>query len=78
MKPAVLSEAANRVIDEIWESMLRLNTMPKPGHLQADLASEPLRFWPVSSYLVIYRAERRPMEVVRILSGYRGIGAVLR
>jgi toxin ParE1/3/4 len=42
-----------------------------------DLASEPLRFWPVYSYLIIYRPELRPLQVVRILHGSRDVRRIL-
>jgi hypothetical protein len=32
--------------------------------------------WPVHSYLVIYRPEIQPLQIVRVLSGYRDIGAL--
>ena len=70
--------AADRVLDEIYEAMIRLNKMPHIGHLREDLAREPLRFWPVRSYLIIYRPDRRPIEIVRVISGYRDIGELLQ
>jgi plasmid stabilization system protein ParE len=57
--------------------MRRLAEMPELGHFREDLADEPLRFWPVHSYLIIYRPDRKPLEVVRVLSGYRDIAELL-
>lgn len=57
--------------------MRRLAEMPEMGHSREDLADEPLRFWPVHSYLIIYRPDRSPLEVVRVLSGYRDIAELL-
>ena len=51
---------------------------PKLGHLRGDLTSTPVRFWPVYSYLIIYDPATRPLEVVRILSGYRDVAALLK
>lgn len=42
-----------------------------------DLASESLRFWPVYSYLIIYRPNSEPIEVVRVLHGARDISAIM-
>jgi antitoxin ParD1/3/4/toxin ParE1/3/4 len=50
---------------------------PLLGHLREDLADEPLRFWPVYSYLIIYRAEKRPIQVVRVLHGARDVKRLL-
>jgi plasmid stabilization system protein ParE len=68
--------AADKMIEELYEHMHRLAAVPGIGHLREDLALEPLRFWPVRHYLIIYRLEK-PIEVVRVLSGYRDIHALL-
>ena len=47
------------------------------GHYREDLAAKPVRFWPVHSYLVIYRPEQRPVQIVRVLSGFRDIRTLL-
>lgn len=70
--------AARRVLQEIRGAIQRLARFPELGHLRQDLTSEPLRFWPVYSYLVVYRAGRRPLEVVRIIRGTRGIIKLLK
>jgi plasmid stabilization system protein ParE len=70
-------QAADRIRDEIFEAMKRLSASPGLGHLRRDLAREPLRFWAVRKYLVIYRSERRPIEVVRILHAARDVRAIL-
>ena len=69
--------AADKMIDELYENIHRLVEMPGLGHLREDLASEPLRFWPVRHYLIIYRPHVKPIEIVRVLSGYRDIQALL-
>jgi plasmid stabilization system protein ParE len=71
------AEAARRVLSELRAAMRRLAEMPEMGHFREDLADEPLRFWPVHSYLIIYRPDRNPLEVVRVLSGYRDIAELL-
>ena len=42
-------QAADRVLDRIYEAMLKLAAMPLMGHLREDLVDEPLRFWSVYS-----------------------------
>lgn len=69
--------AAHRVLEELRTAMRRLARMPKIGHFRSDLASEPVRFWSVYSYLVIYRPEARPLQVVRVLHGARDVRAIL-
>lgn len=68
--------AARRVLEELRAAMHRLVDHPGLGHVRDDLADETLRVWPVHSYLVIYRPETTPLQIVRVLSGYRDIAAL--
>ena len=70
-------DAADRVRDEIFESFRTLAKTPGMGHFRNDLAKKPLRFWHVRSYLIIYRSEKRPIEIVRVLHGARDVQAIL-
>ncbi len=70
-------DAADRIRDEIFEALNKLARTPGMGHLRSDLAEEPLRFWCVRSYLIIYRAEKRSVEIVRVLHGARDVQAIL-
>lgn len=70
-------EAAQRVLRKLQDSMRRLARTPGMGHLREDLSDEPLRFWPVYSYLIIYRLETRPLQIVRVLRGTRDIKSLL-
>jgi hypothetical protein len=46
------------------------------GHYRGDLVAEPLRFWRVREYLIIYRSEKRPLEIVRVLHAKRDVRAL--
>jgi plasmid stabilization system protein ParE len=70
-------DAADRVEKEIEKAVKKLAVNPRLGHLRLDLTSKAVRFWPVYSYLIVYDPEARPLEVVRVLSGYRDIAALL-
>ncbi len=70
-------EAADRVIDALYAAFVKLAQMPGMGHRRHDLTSEPLRFWPIFNYLIIYRPETDPLEIVRVVSGYRDVAALL-
>jgi plasmid stabilization system protein ParE len=70
-------DAADRVTNEISRAIERLVEMPGMGHVRNDLADELIRFWPVRSYLIIYRPESAPLEILRIVSGYRDVAALL-
>ena len=39
---------------------------------------EPVRFWSVYSYLIVYKPDSKPLKVIRVLHGARDVGAVLR
>ena len=47
------------------------------GHRREDLTDHPVLFRPVGAYLIIYRAERRPIEIVAVTQGSRDIPAFL-
>ena len=46
------------------------------GDLRDDLADETLRVWTVNSYVVIYRPDAQPLQVVRVRSGHRDIAVL--
>jgi plasmid stabilization system protein ParE len=69
--------AAQRVRSGLREAIYRLAEMPGLGHLREDLADEPLRFWTVYSYLIIYRPETDPIQIVRVLHGARDVRRLL-
>ena len=69
---------ANRLLDELYEALRKLAVMPQMGHLREDLSEEPLRFWSVRSYMIVYRSETSPIEIVRVVSGYRDLSRLLR
>ena len=71
-------DAADRVIDTLFAAFERLAAMPGLGHTREDLTDRPLRFWTVDTYLVIYRAERTPIEIVTVTRGGRDIPRLLR
>ncbi|TVR24904.1 MAG: type II toxin-antitoxin system RelE/ParE family toxin [Nitriliruptor sp.] len=68
--------AARRVLEDLRVAMHRLAEHPGLGHLREDLADEALRVWTVHSYLVIYRPDAQPLQVARVLSGYRDIAVL--
>ena len=63
---------ADKVVEDIFTAIEHLAEMPGMGHGREDLADETLLAWPVHSYLVVYR-DRRPLEVVHVVSGYRDL-----
>ena len=70
-------DSADQVCEELQEAIQRIVEMPKKGPLHADLTDKPVRFWPVRSYLIIYRPDTTPLQIVRVLHGARDIESLL-
>ena len=66
-------DAADRILEEIYEAIQHLVHMPLIGHIREDLADRSHRFWPVRDFLIIYHPHTSPLEIVRILRGSRDI-----
>ncbi len=70
-------EAADLWIEKLFGAFEALGQTPGAGHRREDLTSFRVLFWPVGAYLVIYRAERSPIEIVAVTQGSRDIPAFL-
>jgi len=51
---------------------------PGAGHLRPDLTDENVKFFPVYSYLIVYRPATKPLQIVSVLHGHRDVGQILR
>jgi antitoxin ParD1/3/4 len=74
-------EAADRVEDEIVAACRQLARFPMMGTKRRDVTALPVRFWTVTrfpNYVVVYRPDSTPLEVVAILHGKRDLKAVLK
>jgi antitoxin ParD1/3/4/toxin ParE1/3/4 len=71
-------EMADRVESVIRERMVFLARNPGAGHWRKDLTGEAVRFFPVYSYLIVYRPETKPLQIVAILHGRRDVDTVLK
>ena len=70
-------ETARRVRAELREAMARLAQSPLIGHVREDLTDEPVRFWSVYSYVIVYDPETRPLQIIRVLHGARDVRRIL-
>jgi plasmid stabilization system protein ParE len=48
--------AADKLEDEFFAAFERLARRPRMGHTRSDLTQRDVRFWPVGSYLIVYRS----------------------
>jgi plasmid stabilization system protein ParE len=71
------AKAAERVIDQFFEAFEQLAAWPKTGHVRIDLTSKTVRFWPVGSYLIVYRDHPDYLQIVAVLHGSRDVPSVL-
>jgi plasmid stabilization system protein ParE len=73
-------EAADRVEMEIVATCRRLAKHPRMGTKRRDITPLPLRFWTVTrfpNYVIVYRPETVPLQVVAVLHGKRDLKEVL-
>jgi plasmid stabilization system protein ParE len=71
-------DAADRWIDKLYSAFEAIGKTPGIGHKRADLTPEAVLFWPVGAYLIIYRAQHQPIEIIAVTQGSRDIPAFLR
>ncbi len=70
-------EAADRVLDALESAMVKLAKNPGIGRWREELADKSHRFWLVYSYLIVYRHEARPLQIVRVLHAARDVQSLL-
>ncbi len=68
---------ARYVLREIAHAMRFLSFMPGAGHLRQDPTDEPVKFWQVFSYLIVYDPLMRAIGIARILYSSRDIFSLL-
>jgi plasmid stabilization system protein ParE len=71
-------EMADQVESAIRDQIVSLTRSPGIGHWRKDLTDEAVKFFPVYSYLIVYRPDTKPLHVVAILQGRRDVRQVLR
>ena len=69
---------ANHVESVIRDKIVFLAGTPGAGHSRNDLTDEAVKFFPVYSYLIVYRPKTKPLQVVSILHSHRDIERVLK
>jgi plasmid stabilization system protein ParE len=70
-------ETADRVESVIRSKFAYLAEFPGGGHWRRDLTEAPVRFLSVYWYLIVYRPETKPLQIVAILHGRRDVAKVL-
>jgi plasmid stabilization system protein ParE len=71
-------DAADRWIGKLFDAFEAIGRAPGIGHKREDVTGHPVLFFPVGNYLIIYRATRKPVEIVAITQGSRDIPCFLQ
>lgn len=74
-------KAADAVEGEIRAACAMLAKAPLSGHLRSDLTPLPVRFWTIPkyrNYVIVYRPDSKPLEIIRILHGMRNLKQLLK
>jgi toxin ParE1/3/4 len=71
-------EIADHVESVIREKIAFLAENPGAGHWRKNLTDEAVKFFTVYSYLIVYRPESTPLQIVSILHGRRDVEQLLR
>jgi toxin ParE1/3/4 len=67
---------ADRVEAAIREKFAFLAQTPGAGHRRKGLTDTDVRFFPVYSYLIVYRPETKPLQIASIL--HRDVEQILK
>ena len=71
-------KAATRVTTVIRDACRHLAEFPNAGHKREDLTTRTdVLFWPIYSFLIVYRPTTQPLQIVRVLHGNRDVSEIL-
>ena len=70
-------DAANRVLKALETTMINLARKPGLGHWREELTDKRHRFFLVYSYLIIYRHETKPLQIICVLHAGRDVKNIL-
>jgi len=68
-------DSADRVLARLYDSFTRLAQAPGIGHHRVDLADTRHRFWSVYSYVIGYRSDTKPPQIIAVVHGARQLDA---
>jgi toxin ParE1/3/4 len=69
---------ARYVLGEIRSGLQFIAANPGAGHSREDLTDEPVKFWPIFSYLVVYDPAMKPVGIARVLHGSQDLETMFR
>jgi plasmid stabilization system protein ParE len=66
---------ADRVQSEFYETF---RSLAGQGHRRKDLTARPVLFFPLYSYLIVYRPDVEPIRIMAVVHGRRNVKRVLK
>ncbi len=72
-KPGAGARVARYVGRQMAATFEFLAMTPGAGHARSDLTSEPMKFWAVFSFLIVYDPAMRPLGIARVLHSSRDL-----
>jgi toxin ParE1/3/4 len=72
------ARVALHVSTEIAKAFGSLAATPGMGHVRPDLTAEPVKFWQVFSYLIVYDPATQPLGIARVVHSSQDIEALFR
>jgi antitoxin ParD1/3/4/toxin ParE1/3/4 len=69
---------ARQILTEFVKAFQFLVRTPGAGHRREDLAEDrPILFWSMRDYLILYKPESDPLQIVTIVRGSRDIPRIV-
>ena len=65
--------AADRIVARIYDECNKLGEMPGLGHQRETLLDVRHKFWSIWSYLIVYRWQVTPIQIIAIVHGARDL-----
>ena len=75
-----VNSSLNRALRIVWEirkEFGKIGEMPGLGHFRDDVADRRLKFWLIHSFLIAYRWEAKPIDIVAVIHGARDLTPIL-
>jgi toxin ParE1/3/4 len=70
-------DAAIQVLSKLESTFELLAANPRAGHYRSDLASQPIRFFAVFSYLIVYMERQDAIQILRVLGSAQDLADIL-
>jgi plasmid stabilization system protein ParE len=70
-------DRAIRVLMELRDEFRKLSETPGMGHFREDLLDRNFKFWSLYSYVIVYRWQTIPIQILAVVHGARDVSAFL-